>query len=95
MLNPASRVESRVTDGPAKVEENVTESQYQELSKKLDLLTRLMALSLIADKQQQDQITLLSKAGFQPKEIAEIIGTTANTVSVVLSKRRRKKARGK
>lgn len=73
----------------------MTESQYQELSKKLDLLTRLMALSLIADKQRQDQFILLSKAGVQPKEIAEIVGTTANTVRVALSQHRRKKARGK
>lgn len=79
----------------AKMEEYVTEPQYQELSKKLDLLTRLTALSLIADKQQQEQIILLSRAGFQPKEIAEIVGTTSNTVNVSLSKHRKKKARRK
>ncbi len=73
----------------------MTESQYQELSKRLDLLTRIMALSLIIDKKQQDQFILLSKAGFQPKEIAEIVGTTAHTVSVTLSMHRRKKVKEK
>ncbi len=60
-----------------KVEGNVTESQYEELSKKLDLLTRLTALSLITDREPPDQFILLGKAGFQPKEIAEIVGATA------------------
>jgi len=78
----------------AKVEGNVTDTLYEDMSKKLELLTRLTALSLIADKKQQEQIILLSRAGFQPKEIAEIVGTTANTVRVALSTHR-KKQKGK
>jgi DNA-binding CsgD family transcriptional regulator len=34
---------------------------------------------------------MLSSAGFQPKEIAEICGTTANTVRVALSTIRKKR----
>ncbi len=72
----------------------VTESQYEELSNKLDMLTRLSALSLVSGKEQSDQFILLSKAGFQPKVIAELVGATANAVSIVLS-RHRKKTRSK
>ena len=71
----------------------MTESQYEALTNKLDLLTRLTALSLIADKKQQEQTILLSRAGFQPKQIAEIVGTTSNTVSVALSAHRKKQKR--
>ena len=72
----------------------MNESQYHGLSKRLDMLTRLLALTLVTDKQQQDQFILLNRAGFQPKEIAEIVGTTANTVRVGLSTHRRKKKTG-
>ena len=34
---------------------------------------------------KREQIELLSKSGFQPKEIAELIGTTPNTVRVGLA----------
>jgi DNA-directed RNA polymerase specialized sigma24 family protein len=54
----------------------------------------LAALSLIADKPQQERMIMLSTAGFQPKEIADICGTTSNTVRVSLSTMR-KKGKGK
>ncbi len=69
----------------------MNESQYEAISRKLDLLVRLAALSYTSGKKQQEQIMMLSVAGFQPKEIAEIIQTTANTVRVTLSTMRSKK----
>lgn len=72
----------------------MTEKQFEEFSKKLNILTRLTALSLVAGKKQQEQFMLLSRAGFQPREIAEIVSTTPNTVRVVLSGLRSKKRRG-
>lgn len=68
----------------------MTNDQYDAISGKLDLLVRLSALSYVADKPQHEQIKMLSNAGFQPKEIANICGTTANTVRVALSTMRRK-----
>ena len=52
------------------------------LLSKLDTIIKLMALRMTEGKKQVDQIQLLSKAGFGPKEIADTIGTTSNTVSV-------------
>jgi|GEM_PF-634294 len=67
--------------------------QLSEISGKLDTLIRLSALSLVKGiKTQKDQIALLSDAGFQPKEIADILGTTSNTVSVTLSAIRKERA---
>jgi len=71
--------------------------QLVEISKKLDVLIRLSALNLVRNtKTQREQIALLSDAGFQPKQIADILGTTSNTVSVALhSIRKERTAREK
>jgi DNA-binding CsgD family transcriptional regulator len=50
-----------------------------------EILTRIAAISLVSGKKQKEQIRLLSLAGMSPKDIAELIGTTANTVNVALS----------
>jgi len=68
----------------------------QPITQRLDKLINLVAIGLTVDKSQREQIILLSKAGFQPKEIAGMLGTTPNTVRVELStsrnaKRNRKK----
>jgi len=60
--------------------------QLAEISRKLDVLIRLSALQLVQNSERQkDQIASLADAGFQPKQIAEILGTTSNTVSVSLN----------
>jgi uncharacterized SAM-dependent methyltransferase len=64
--------------------------QLKTIEQKMDVLIRLLALNMTADKSQGEQIVLLNKAKFQPKEIAEFIGTTPNSVRVSLSKMRRR-----
>ena len=64
--------------------------QIRTIEDKLDVLIRLLAISMTADKSQGEQIVLLNKANFQPKDIASLLGTTPNAVSVALSKMRRK-----
>lgn len=54
-----------------------------------DLQTRLIAIGLVNGKPQKEQIRLLSIAGMGPKEIADLIGTTPNTVNVALSSLRK------
>lgn len=74
----------------------MTNDQYEAISQKIDMLVRLLALSIVADKKQNEKIMMLSDAGFQPKDIADICGTTANTVRVALSTMRKKtKSKGK
>lgn len=48
-------------------------------------LVNLLALLLVQERKQPEQIALLSRAGFRPVEIATLLGTTSNTVSVQLS----------
>ena len=67
----------------------MSELQLKLINQKMDMLIRLMAASLTKGQPQTEQISLLSKAGFQPKDIAELIGTSSNAVRVCLSKLRK------
>jgi DNA-directed RNA polymerase specialized sigma24 family protein len=58
--------------------------QLSEISKKLDVLVRLSAINVTKGLKLKQQVTVLSDAGFQPRQIADMLGTTANTVSVTL-----------
>ncbi len=64
--------------------------KLQPVIQRLDTLIRLVASNLLAGKKQQEKIELLSKSGLAPKEIAELIGTTPNTVRVSLTAMRKK-----
>ena len=64
-----------------------------DISAQLSQLARLVALSVVSDKKQRDQILILSRAGMNRHEIADILCTTPGTVSVELSVL--KKAKGK
>jgi len=66
----------------------VTPEQWETLNEKLGVITRLLALNIVDDLKRQQQIAILDKAGLPPKQIAGLLGTTANTVSVTLSKLR-------
>ena len=69
-------------------------SQGDEILDELKRMTRLLCiLATQGLSRQRDQIAALARAGFAPKEIAELIGTTPNTVSVYLSEIRRQSRR--
>lgn len=68
------------------------DAQFKELKDKLDVITRLLALNLVGDmKLQKDKIMTLSSFGFQPIQIAELLGTTPQTVRDALYRARKKK----
>ena len=71
---------------PKKTKIQANADQCSGISAKLDTLIRLSALNVIKDiKPQKEQIRTLSDAGFGPSEIADILKTSSNTVSVTLS----------
>jgi len=71
----------------------MTEQLLREINESLKSLVRLTAIATISGRSQRDQIHFLSQGGFSPKQIAEIIGTSPNTVSVELSRRKKEKSR--
>ena len=66
-------------------------AEKDEILLRLDSLIRLLCIHIVRDLTQKEQVSLLARAGFQPKAIADLIGTTPNTVSVTLSDLRRQK----
>jgi predicted transcriptional regulator len=51
----------------------------------LTKIANLLALLVTKDDKQEDRIVKLNAAGYTPSEIANLIGTTPNTVRVTLS----------
>ena len=60
-----------------------------DILNELRRITKILALIASQNKTQKEQIDVLSNAGMQPKEIADILGTTPNTVRVTLAKTRK------
>lgn len=71
------------------------EQLLRAMSQQLDALIRLQALSMGEGKSMRDHIVLLSRAGLEPKTIADIVGSTANAVSVAIYKSKSSKSRRK
>lgn len=63
----------------------------KELLEELKQIKRLLIMLVIKEQSQKESIKMLSSFGFQPKEIADLIGTTPNTVNVTLSRIRKEK----
>lgn len=60
-----------------------------ELISEVKKLNKLLILLLTKDLSQNEKINFLDKSGFKPKDIAETINTTPNTVSVALARLRK------
>ena len=71
----------------------MSDIEKAEILKELQRITKLLVLTATKGQTQREQIAVLSKLGYQPKEVAEILGTTPGTVSVALVDIR-KKAKG-
>ena len=70
------------------------EKQFPVLMEKLDTLIRLLSLNVVSGKPPREQMKILAMAKFSHKEIADMVGTTADSVKVTLYQMR-KEARGK
>jgi CRP-like cAMP-binding protein len=68
----------------------VNQDSDKTFETELRITRRLLALSLIDGKKQREQIRLLAAAGMDRHEIAELLGTTAGTVSVEISNLRKR-----
>lgn len=67
-----------------------TDDGFSRLEAKLDTLIRLFALGIVSDQQSiKDRAIKLYRAGLAPKDIASLLDTTPNAVSVALSTAKR------
>ena len=74
-----------------KGEKRMDDKHFSSFEKKLDTIIRLLAIQILSDKEFREQIRLLHKIGFQPKEIALLTGKTVNNVTVTLHLIRKEK----
>jgi len=58
--------------------------ESKDIATKLEKIIRLLAITAVQGRRQKEQIKMLSQAGFEPREIADLLGTTSNTVRVAL-----------
>ncbi len=70
--------------------------EEQQLEK-LDQILRILVCIATRGLKQRDQIALLTSAGFTPKPIADLLGTSSNTVRVelVALRKARRTAKGR
>lgn len=73
----------------------MAQSIEQQMLEKLDQILRIMVMTTTRGLKQREQIALLDRAGFSPKTIAELLGTSSNTVRVELVGLRKAKRAGK
>lgn len=69
------------------MEDNLNKSILEELKK----LNRLMGILVTNGRSPGEKIILLNQVGLSPKEISEILGVTANLVSVTIHNEKKKK----
>ena len=65
------------------------EKQFSMILSKLDSIIKLQAIAAVREKGLREQVAMLASLGFQPKQIADILGKTPNHISVILSELRK------
>ncbi len=68
----------------------MTEQNEKEILAELKIIKKLLAQILLVDRSQTYLIERLNSMGLQPTEIADLLGTTSNTVNVALARIRKK-----
>lgn len=87
MSNPKNK---KVTGQTTEIDELTLLAKMTRL---LGILVRLNLQTLKGERSQNDMISMLDSLGCGQSEIAELLGTTANTVSGSLCKAKRKAAK--
>jgi len=83
----------RNKQGARRTNESSEVALLNKMTRLLEIFVRLNLQTMRGDRTQRDMILILDSAGCGPSEIAELLGTTPNTVNVSLSnaKKKRKK----
>lgn len=66
------------------------EENIQKLEKKMDTLIKLYAYQMVQDMTITEGAPILKRIGLTNAQIAEVFGTTLSTVSVQISKAKKK-----
>lgn len=67
------------------------QKQFEEIIKKLDLIAKLISFSLVKDEKTLTyKVKVLDAAGFEPKEIANLLDKKPNHIRQILHQLRKK-----
>lgn len=69
----------------------MSEKELADISKKLDIMTKLLAFNIVRDKPVNEQVDILTKAGLRAVEIASLLDKTENQIYVTQTLLRKKK----
>lgn len=67
----------------------MNETKEEEILQELKRISKLIMLIGTKDLLQKDRIALLSKVGFQPKDMTDLLGIKLNVVTATLSQIRK------
>lgn len=70
---------------------NYMEKELSRLTQLQEETVKLLVLLVKKDEVQQSMILKLSASGFKTTRIAELLGTTSNTVNVTIQKAKKKR----
>lgn len=71
----------------------MAQTKEDPIASKIDQILRILAVIATKGMNQRQQIAVLHQAGLQPREIADLLGTTGNTVRVELVALRKSKGK--
>lgn len=77
------------------VETSNEKDGLSDVVERLDRVADLMALTLVRELEQDEQIRILSTVGYAPARIGAFLGIRANTVSANLSRARKQSTSGR
>ncbi len=66
----------------------MNEEQFKELMNTLEILSKLVSMSVVQGKPLKEQVQTLYKVGLTPTQIAEILGTTRNNINQYLYRKK-------
>lgn len=67
------------------------DEKLEIISKKLDIVSRLLAFNIIKDKSVNEQVEILTKSGLKVSDIAAILDKTENQIYVTQTNLKKKK----
>ena len=73
----------------------MSDKQLDNISKKLDVVIKLLAFNLIKDKPIIDQVDILTKIGIKVTDIADVVGRSKNQIYVTQITLRKKQKTNK
>lgn len=66
-------------------------SEEPGISAQLDRIGKILAMSVVRNENQQEQVKFLNAVGYTPTQIGEMLKTSANAVSVALQRLKKKR----